>query len=340
MRSAIKLTVAFMALIGLVAGNAMAQTVAADVNASIGQYTEIPVVAGVAGDSVSELEAHGEANLNVSGGDGAISGKMRVRMRDDGNPAALRHSVTWKATDQLGIELSGRSFGIGATAGVSGVAVFRGNIGDEDFAFGLDNAALMNVSFAVNNDMTVGLGVVTGGGLLGGKVEAELTGFDAANDTVDVAEAMTTVPYFSGSFGDIGVNAYMVSASGKVNATVGGVNIIVDETVDFTVTGVGVTADLGGIGIGFDYSTHTVKDIDPTNKMGIGVTLSDMGLGIRYGSSDNTASKQVDTELAVAWQNKVGKGAWGAEYRSLAQTPDAGDAATQSVILFGVKTSL
>jgi hypothetical protein len=346
MRSAIKFTVAFMALIGLVAGNAMALEVNADASATFGQTThaDTEVVDGddtYVAKSWSQLEAHGESNVNVSGGEGPITAKARLRIRDYSSAAALRHEVKWMATDQLGITISGSGFGVSATAPKTGVAQYRNPVGD--MAATLDtgySVPTFQVNFAVQEGMNVGVAILP------------------TNDSSGWTQGLQTmIPYFEGSFGEIELSAYSASASGKYadGANAEG-ELEYGGTVKASNTGFALSYALGdGMSVAFDYATgaetETVnvagEDVEIESKdANMALSFKGMGVGVQYVSFAPTVEGEDAgkiTNINAVYAIPAGNGSYGFGLRQVTYGVPEGsdaDATSEQAIFLGVKTAL
>lgn len=320
--------VAFIAAVGLMAAPAMAEVkVAGEVKASFGQTSVVPNE----GDTKSELTARGEANLNVSGGEGALTGKFRLRIREDNNAlAAARHVVSWGAAENLKINISGSGFGIGNTCGFSGTGFSRDYTGPSGAAscFG-ESAAMFEVNYNLGT-MNVGLGIVPDCTVDCPEVGAAV---DADGDAVDGRYAkQTMIPNFGGKFGPIQLEIALASSSGS---TSGGDSV---DAGSKTQLGVKYGADFGSAAL--DYSTTTIGDGDASSIMRIGakIGLSANTLHVGYGTTDNGA-KTTTSGIRLGYQMPVGSGSVGPVYESKSTDAD-GSTSSSSYIYLATAVSL
>lgn len=306
----------------------LAQTIGGNVNATFGQKD-------LGGGKGGQFSGYSQALIEFYAGKGPITGKIQLDLLGNtdgggggGAPAAdQRHSVTWSPAKQVEIEITNRSFGLEATQGVSRIAAFHlGDNFDMDAALHDDNRTLVPGANPFGNmdargflrvgykmDKTINLGAAI---LDSTENPFEFGGGGTVYDTY--------VPYFMGTFGEIGINVGYVKAKDDA--------VVANEA---KATVLGVTFKNKEMSLGVDYTKIIINDV-PFIKQGLGVTFGE--IGIRYASSDITASGNSDKNIQFQYVKNVGKGEWGAGYSSY-ETGVTG-ANPQSFIYLGIKANL
>jgi hypothetical protein len=341
MRSVFKISLLAIAAIALVAGNAFAEAaVSGDISSSFGQYSNDNASAGAAAKKSGGYVGALESSFYISGGTGALTGKIRFRVREAGAINTVRGNLYWKTSDMLTVNFHGRSLGMnGFTA----------------------NATVGNVRLAgLDHDIT---------DVSGGPWNREMIGVDmnvgpmvslalASNCQFCSAPAGSTnegqQAFLLGAAGKAGAISYNVgfqSGSGKLMPS-GGTPALVDETATkgtSMVLGVGFAGE--GFSVGFDYATNGSGEVTDTagaviapeiKNSGMQLGVSAANVGFSYFTMSNTVGTgdpQKEDEIAVSYKMPVSDaGHTSVEFRQRTGKPSVGTGDKEMLIAFGAKT--
>ncbi|MDH4249173.1 MAG: hypothetical protein OEW39_15315, partial [Deltaproteobacteria bacterium] len=341
----------------LVAGNAFAQFTG-DVNTSFGRTTRddnwnSPLKGG------SKFEGGVEMNFRGAGGDGAVTGGFRIRLRDDfsksvltsakyndgtasvpaGNPSvdtkstsvsnlsAFRGFINWALSDALSVKIHGRSYGLTGEMGNADRAVLQYQDG-----LGTDDAAN---DFFFNS---TGISVV-----FKGPVQAEAGIFNDCRACPGVASTHVRAGSQSiglgltGSAGAISYNVIIKNAGSVDMDKTGGTKP--DNTPKTAFMGFGVGYAGGAFNVNVDHSSlktnaGTTGAKDSTNDVNVvGLDAAGAFLSYMMGSSKAAGAKDADAVAEIVLGYNIvttAKGKIVAEYRSVTNTPGGKGAKSSS----------
>ncbi len=296
-------------------------------------------------DDVAGLVMMLESNIVLTGGNGPLDYRWRMRFRGRDRPEAfgdagifaggglntIRGHVRWKFSKSLSLRL--------AKPGVS--SIYSGT--ENDPIQNLPCACYMaDLADRGMLDLQYNAGALMAGVDLSGESPNSMSttgmpgGLAGAGGTAGINNGSTTL-YGRLKFGKSLVQAKYVTASGDND-------IDGDGTIDFggAATGMGVYARLkfGAIGLNVDFES-TSSDLDPVRNSGvdtqdmgnIGALLSFGGLRAAYNAGTKEVGTKEDTQtnLWVHYRIPMGKSGWvGPEYATVT-TEKAGKADDQTI---------
>ncbi len=299
------------------------------VMAGLGMMTETPAV----GDSSSYFNAESQGQIEARGGMDNVTARFRLRVREDGKDLkAVRHRVTWKATDALKIDFEGQSFGQAYTLNAYS-AYSIGHFGDGHTIGDLTHNRMgVGVNWG-GIDATFSAGALQFGAAVIDSCRPSCAGADT--------ETSTIIPHFFGKFGAIRVSAMLPMSSGVQSADADAGTEAVDKTG--SEMDVQVRFKTGGMDLSFGYSAGAEETSNPGET--VTQDYSGMGLGGKIGAIHfhymiNTKDEVSETtELALAYMIPLTKKATLAiGYALRGVTPEGGDESTRSQLIFTGKT--
>lgn len=303
----------------MVAGSAFAQGYVqfkGYVMAGLGQLSTDSGVAG--SSSVTEWNPESQAQIEARGGVGPLTARFRLRVREDtrkansqtidvsdaqdgsvevsaGNGsehfAALRHNVTWKASDAVTVRFDGVGFGTNYSLNAYS-AYSIGHFGD-GFTIGDKSAQglLVNVR---GIDGTFKTGAMEFGAMILADCNPSCPGASQ--------ESQTLIPHFYGKFGDLRVAAFLQMAESTASDAT--------TSVENTLTDVNVRYKTSAMDVGFEYVTTEDKDAagdkDESTAIALGGKFGP--IGAHYVTSESGAvggTLLATTEIAVAYMMKL-----------------------------------
>jgi len=342
MRSVFKLSLLAAALTALVAGNAFAQ-LSGDVSVAFGQKTtndaaQSPYAGG------GKLEGYGEFNLRGAGGEGALTGGFRMRIRKDKSLSAGRMFMNYALSDALSIRIHGSSYGNTGIMGNADRSAFHFGGVAENEADNDDTVNNQGVSVIFKGPVTAEAGIFTSCGNCPGVAKDPTTG-DALYVRAGSQSIMLGV---EGSAGAISYNAMILNAGSKDVDATGTTGTLPDMTPKTAFMGFGVGFAGGAFNVNLDYSSLKVNagcdGCEDAKKDAVVLGLDAAGGYLSYASITDTApgadtsDKEANIILGYKFVNTP-KGHMAAEYRSQTNTPGGGgDAAVTTAILVGATT--
>jgi hypothetical protein len=320
--------VAFIAAVGLIAAPALAEVgITGRVNTSFGMQSEDDGT-----DSTSFLTAPGEIRVQGKKADGPLTGQFMLRMRNSDLKQfnTIRMQVGWAATDSVTVTVAPSHFGF-AGAGVNANAdYFRANVGGNaaDGAFPQYSVPVLGVNVGLGG-MAVGFGIVAECGDLC---------FEKANLADD---DQTIVLHLKGSAGTIAYNFAFATGSGTATDS-SDAAAFEDVSVGGSALQGGVTVDLGGMKLGFDYASRTTAAAEDAGHaddsvwsfLGLAFFLgSDLGVDFHsFSTTVGDADPDATTEIDAHYKIKAGDSSYyGVEFRNQSQTDGTTDTSAQYI---------
>jgi hypothetical protein len=319
--------VAFIAAVGLLAAPALAIEVTGRVNTSFGMQSEDDGT-----DSTSFLTAPGELRVQGKKADGPLTGQFMLRMRNGDLKQfnTMRWQVSWAATDTVSVTVAPSHFGF-AGAGVNANAdYFRANVGANaaDGAFSEYSVPVLGVDIGLGG-MNLGFGIVTECGNL------------CFSKTKLADDDQTIVAHLKGDAGTVAYNVAFATGSGTATDA-SATTPYADVSVAGTALQGGVTVDLGGMKLGFDYATRTTAaaedaghaDDEVWSFLGLAFFLgSDLGVDFHsFSTTVGDADPDATTEIDAHYKIKAGDSSYyGVEFRNQSQTDGTTDTSAQYI---------
>lgn len=285
----------------------------------------------------SDLIGESEAQIEARGGEGPVTARYRLRVRDSGvaDLAATRHNVTWKVSDNFELKFDGAGFGDNwnllaygqYTTGHFGSGMTIGDLHASEVGLGVNWAGV---------DATFKTGAI--------QVGVRLNPDCRPSCGSDSTETMTIYPHFYGTFGALTVSAFAASASGT------SADVVDDTGAVVTEGGESLTASSVEVDVVFKAGQMTIAGAIQTGEASDKSTNDNLALSVNFGpirghyvtnkdEPDGGGDATTDLEeITVAYTHKLtAKGELAFGYATRSDKTEGG--VDQSLAIVSAKTN-